>query len=103
MFDDVWHDDAWQEFRAEVLAYAKERDETFIKTWLNKIGYKDKNPIGYYISLYDKTIEIYSTRVGALIGRAGVNVDLLKKMLADEFRGDWKVKFIEIRGGFITV
>ena len=95
--------DVWLECRAEVLAHAKERNETFIKTWLNKIGYKDKNPIGYYISLCDKTIEIYSTRVGALIGRAGVNVDLLEKMLADEFRGDWKVKFIEIRGGFITV
>ena len=38
----LWDDNDWQEFRAEVLACAKERDETFIKTWLNKIGYKDK-------------------------------------------------------------
>ncbi len=96
-------DNDWEEFRAEVLAYAKERDETLIKTWLSKTGYKDKNPIGYYISLGSKTIEIYSTRVGALIGKAGVNVDLLKKMLADEFRGEWKVKFVEIRGGFVNV
>ena len=46
-------------------------------------------------------MEIYSTRVGVLIGKAGVNVDLLKEMLTDEFRGEWKVKFIEIRGGFV--
>ena len=96
-------DNDWEDFRAEALAYAKNRNETLIKTWLSKIGYKDKNPIGYYINPCDKTIEIYSTRVGGLIGRAGINVDELKKMLSDEFRGEWKVKFVEIRGGFVTV
>ena len=96
-------DEGWEEFRAEVHAFIKEKEETLIKEWLNKIGYKDKNPIGYYICLSNKTIEIYSTRVGALIGKAGVNVDLLEKMLADEFRGEWKVKFIEIRGSFVNV
>lgn len=96
-------DDSWEQFRAEALAYAKDRNETLIKTWLNKIGYKDKNPIGYYICSSNKTIEIYSTRPGALIGRAGINVDELKKMLTDEFHGEWKVKFIEIRGGFVNV
>ncbi len=93
----------WEEFRAEALVYAKDRNETLIKTWLNKIGYKDKNPIGYDIRLSDKTITIYSTRPGVLIGKAGINVDELKKMLSDEFRGEWKVKFVEIRGGFVTV
>lgn len=96
-------DEGWEEFRAEVYAYAKDRNETLIKSWLSKIGYTDKNPIGYYIRLSSKTIEIYSTRVGALIGKAGVNVDLLEKMLRDEFRGDWKVKFVEVRGGFVNV
>ena len=96
-------DEGWEEFRAEVYAYAKDRNETLIKSWLSKTGYVDKNPIGYYICLSDKIIEIYSTRVGALIGKAGVNVDLLKKMLTDEFRGEWKVKFVEIRGGFINM
>lgn len=96
-------DEGWEEFRAEVYAYTKDRNETFIKSWLSKIGYTDKNPIGYYINLSSKTVEIYSTRPGELIGKAGVNVDLLKKMLANEFRGEWKVKFVEIRGGFVTV
>lgn len=96
-------DEGWEEFRAEIHAYAKDRNENLIKSWLSKIGYADKNPIGYYICLSSKTIEIYSTRVGVLIGKAGVNVDLLEKMLADEFRGEWKVKFVEIRGGFVNV
>lgn len=96
-------DESWEEFRAEVHAFMKEKEETLIKKWLDKIGYKGKEPIGYYKDGYNNTMEIYSTRVGALIGKAGVNVDLLKKMLADEFRGEWKVKFVEIRGGFVNV
>lgn len=101
MSDKYWKE--FEEVRAEVLAYAKDRDEALIKTWLNKIGYKDKNPIGYFINLGDKTIELYSTRPGVLIGKAGVNIQELMKMLSDEFRGEWKVKFVEIRGGFVTV
>ena len=96
-------DEGWKEFRAEVYAYTKDRNENLIKSWLDKIGYKDKNPIGYYICLSDKTIEIFSTRVGALIGKEGINVDVLKKMLSDEFSGKWKVKFVEIRGGFVQI
>ena len=96
-------DEDWEELRAEAHAFMKEKEETLIKKWLDKIGYKGKEPIGYYKNAYNKTMEIYSTRVGALIGKAGVNVDLLKKMLTDEFRGEWKVKFIEIRGGFVNM
>lgn len=96
-------DEDWEELRAEAHAFMKEKEETLIKKWLDKIGYKGKEPIGYYKDAYNKTMEIYSTRVGALIGKAGVNVDLLKKMLTDEFRGEWKVKFIEIRGGFVNM
>lgn len=93
----------WEELRAEAHAFMKEKEETLIKNWLGKIGYKGKEPIGYYKDGYNKTMEIYSTRVGVLIGKAGVNVDVLKKMLTDEFRGEWKVKFVEIRGGFVNM
>lgn len=96
-------DDDWEDFRAEAHAFIKEKEETILKNWLDKIGYKDKDHIGYYRNTSDHTMEIYSCRVGALIGRAGANVELLKKMLADEFRGEWKVKFIEIRGGFTRI
>ena len=96
-------DAAWEEWRAEALAFMKEKEETLIKKWLDKIGYKGKEPVGYYRNSWKREMEIYSTRVGQLIGKAGVNVDLLKKMLKDEFRGEWKVKFVEIRGGFVNM
>lgn len=99
MFDD----ESWELFRAEALAYAKERDETLIKSWLHEIKYTCKDPIGYYICLSSKTIELYSTRPGILIGRAGINIEILKDKLTKEYRGDWKVEIKEIRGGFVTI
>ena len=54
-------------------------------------------------SAWKKEMEIYSTRIGVLVGKAGVNVDKLEKMLSEEFKGKWKVKFVEIRGGFVNV
>lgn len=96
-------DEDWEEVRAEAHAFIKEKEETLIKKWLDKIGYKYKEPVGYYRNSWKGEMEIYSTRVGQLIGKAGVNVDLLKKMLADEFRGEWKVNFVEIRGGFVNM
>ena len=99
----MFNDNEWLEFRAEVRAFMKEKEESLIKTWLEKIGYKSKEPIGYYIDLSKHTMEIYSTRPGPLIGKAGVNVDLLKKMLKDDFRGEWTIKCIEIRGGFVQI
>ena len=96
-------DNDWEKFRADALELQKSREETLIKTWLNRIGYKEKNPIGYYISLSDNIIEIFSTTPGILIGKSGVNVDELKKMLSDEFGKAWHVKFVEIRGGFVGI
>ena len=96
-------DESWEEFRAEAHAFIKKKEETLIKKWLNKIGYKYKEPIGYYRNSWKREMEIYSTRIGQLIGKAGINVDLLEKMLKDEFRGEWKVKFVKIRGGFINM
>lgn len=93
----------WEELRAEAHAFMKDKEESLIKKWLDKIGYKGKEPVGYYRNSWKKEMEIYSTRVGALIGKAGVHVDLLKKMLTDEFRGEWKVRFVEIRGGFVNM
>ena len=91
----------WEECRADVLASAKIKNESIIKTWLNKIGYTNKNTIGYNVSLSDKTIEIYTTHPGALIGKAGINVDELKKILSNEIGGEWNIQFIEIRSGFV--
>lgn len=91
----------WIRFREESYKFNKNREETLLKEWLDNIGCKE--PIGYYRDVVDKTMEIYSTRIGFLIGKAGTNVDKLKEMLTDEFKGEWKVKFVEIRGGFIGI
>ena len=95
------YDNDWEEFRAEVYEWMKNKEETLLKKWLDNIGYKE--PIGYYRDAWNKTMEIYSTRIGVLIVKAGANIDELKKMLSDEFHGEWKVKFVEIRGGFVQI
>jgi ribosomal protein S3 len=102
MFDYVDEDD-WMSFRAEALAYAKEREERVLKTWLTEIGYKPDDPIGYEINRSKKITKIYSTRPGPLIGLRGINVEKLKQILSNEYRGKWKVEFIEVRGGFISI
>lgn len=102
MFD---YDDEWMEMRAEAAAYAKEREERVLKTWLTEINYKSKEPIGYEINSWKHVTKIYSTCPGPLIGLRGTNVEKLKKLLSDEYKGkrDWKIEFIEIRGGFISI
>lgn len=96
-------DEAWEEFRAQMHNEMKNEEESMIKKWLNGIGYNHKEPIGYYMDRYNKIMTIYSTRPGQLIGKAGANVNFLKVMLTELCRGEWEVKFIEIRGGFVTL
>lgn len=94
-------DRAWEEMRAEARAFMKNKKETLLKTWLTDIGYKE--PIGYEFDLHHKVVKIYSRRPGLLIGKAGVDVNKLKAMLTEEFHGEWKVQFIEVRDGFMQI
>ena len=91
----------WENFRAEAHAYMKDKEETIIKKWLTDIKYTE--PVGYYRNISEKVMEIYATRPGLLIGKAGVDVEKFRKMLNVEFGGEWKVKFVEIRGGFLQI
>ena len=97
----MYDENDWMNFRAEAIEFNKNREETLLKEWLNEIGYTE--PVGYHRNICKKEMEIYSTRPGVLIGKAGVNVDKLEKMLSEEFKGKWKVKCVEIRGGFVNV
>ena len=97
----MYDEESWEEFRAEALEFMKNKIETLIKKWLEGIGYKET--VGYYRNSATKTMEIYSTRPGILIGKAGCHVEQLREMLTNEFHGEWKVKFIEIRGGFVNI
>lgn len=99
----MYDEEAWNRMRSEAHEFMTNKTETLLKKWLEDIGYKRKEPIGYHLSYYHRTMEIYTTRPGPLIGVAGVNVERLKKMLTDEFYGEWNVKFVEIRGGFVNV
>lgn len=92
---------AWMRLREDSFRYVKNLEETVIKKWLDEIGYTD--PVGYYRDSLNKEMTIYTTRPGILIGKAGVTVHKFEKMLSDEFRGDWHVKFVEVRGGFVNV
>ena len=98
----MYHDeDAWDEFRSDMLNYMENLEKSIVQKWLDGIGYKD--PVGYHICLSEHKIEIYTTRPGSLIGQAGIHVNELRRVLSEEFRGEWSVKFIEIRGGFVNV
>ena len=95
-------DEAWERLRADAHRYMKDKEETLLKNWLTSIGCSNNFTIGYYRDSLNKVMEIYSTRPGALIGKAGTNIDELKRMLSEEFRGEWQVKLVEVRGGFIN-
>ena len=102
MFGEDWddeYDEEWQTFRAEAHAFLKNKEESVIKKWLNEIGYAE--PVGYYRNVCTREMEIYARRVGCLIGKAGINVEKFRKMLNEEFIGEWKVKFVEVLGGFV--
>lgn len=96
-----YDDEAWQQVRKDALRFARERDVAIVEKWLNGIGFTD--PVGYYRNSFTLEMEIYTTRPGVLIGKAGVNARVFEKMLSEEFGGEWKVKFVEIRGGFANV
>lgn len=93
--------DKWMRFREEALTYSSSRERSILKEWLDKIGYAE--PVGYYRDTLNDVMEIYSTRPGVLIGKGGSNVKELEQMLFREYRTVYRVKFVEIRGGFVNV
>ena len=106
-YDDDYMEDfneSWEQFRSECIKFARERDETVIKKWLDSIGFTE--PVGYYMASWKNKIEIYTTRPGMLIGKAGIHIQEFKRMLAEEYgeyHGEWNVEFVEIKGGFVNV
>lgn len=90
------YDEDWENFRAECLKSMRNREETTIKKWLSEMNFTE--PIGYYKDALEKELQIYATYPGRLIGKAGKGADRLKEIWLEEFPGDWKIKFIEIKG-----
>ncbi len=96
-----YNEERWQQFRAEALAYAANRERTVLEEWLGMMNYIE--PVGYYLDTYRNVMTIYATRIGVLIGKGGSNVEVLKKMLLEEYGRGFEVMFVEIRGGFVNV
>lgn len=94
-------DTEFNRFRDECHSYMVAKENAILKKWLEEIGGKYE-PIGYYRNMSTNTMEIYTKRPGMIIGKRGTNIESLKKMLADEFHGEWDIKLIEVRGGFIN-
>lgn len=84
---------------AECMAHGRQKRIDVITRWLTSINYS--GVVGYDIRMYPNIACIYTTDPGILIGKKGVNVETLKKMLSDEFYGDWEIKFTEVRDGFV--
>lgn len=70
--------------------------DNIIKEFLHKINFHD----AVFIEETYHKVTIYTTRPGVWIGKAGCNVDLLKKMLRNSewFAEDVDVAFKEIHG-----
>lgn len=96
MIDDDY--DALLDLREECLNYAKKRNEAILAEWFSRI--KFKGTVGYYNDY--RTFTIYTKYPGLLIGKCGCNIDILKSILKREFNNDYEIKFVEVRGGFIT-
>lgn len=98
---DDGYDESWERMREEAHIFMKNKEESAIKKWLNQISYKD--PVGYFLNISNREIEIFTKRPGCLIGKAGTHIEKLKAILKEEFSGEWKVKFVEVRGGFVQI
>lgn len=85
---------------AEALAFVRGKEQEIMKSWLDEIGYV--KTIGYSRSAYDQEITLIAEHPGQLIGKNGRNIAILKDMLHKEFTGEYSVKFVEVRGCFIT-
>lgn len=91
--------DKFQELREECHKIVKRENESILQEWLNRIGYP--GIVGYYRDICNHVLELYTQHPGWLIGKEGNNVAELKYMLSEKFGGEWEIKFIEIRGGFV--
>lgn len=90
----------WMEFRAKAARYEQERNRKLIEVWCKECGVT--TPVGYEND-HDGVMTIYTDKPGLLIGRGGEKVNKFHKALKREFNRDYKVKLVEIRGGFANL
>lgn len=92
------YDQIWFGIRSEFYDMNKKACESILRDWLNKIGYT--KPVGYCKDYLNREMLVYTTNPGILIGKRGSSVKEFERIMSEKFSAEWKVRFIEVRGGF---
>ena len=90
----------FEDWIGEAVAAHNSKIKKILEEWCEE-AHVD-TPVGYYENSITKFIEIYTDHPGYLIGKGGCFVDKYTKILNKEFYHDYKIKFIEIRGGIVN-
>lgn len=91
------YDTDFQKFRAEINAWAKNRERKFLEDWCAEA--KLEEPVGYDF-VYGEGFTIYTNHPGILVGKTGILVNKYRDRLKEEFGKDNDIKFVEIKNGF---
>ena len=100
-YDEVDEDIEFENFIADCMADMARRNKFVIESFCKEIGFRQ--PVGYHNEFCKGKLTLYTTRPGVLIGYHGKGVDLLKEYLRKEFNRDYKIEFVEIRGGIVNL
>lgn len=93
------YEDDFQKMRAEVNAWARNREHKFLEDWCAEA--KLTEPIAYSYN-YHEGFTIYTTRPGYLIGKGGNLINKYRTRLKEEFHKTNDIKFVEIKNGFVN-
>lgn len=93
------YEDDFQEMRAEVNAWARNRERKFLEDWCAEA--KLTEPVAYSYN-YHEGFTIYTNRPGYLIGKGGNLINKYRTRLKEEFHKTNDIKFVEIKNGFVN-
>lgn len=97
----VNNEEEWQEFRAKCLEVARTIEQRLIEQWCKESNVK--TPVGYYRDCVKHVFTVYTNRPGELIGKGGKNIEKFKADLLEEYKHEYDVKIVEVRGGFANL
>ncbi len=92
------YDEAFENMRAEVMEYMREKSDSFLSQWCEEA--RVKSPVGYERDYSSKSFVVYTDRPGYLIGKGGALVEKYTQIMRKEFVSFERIKFVEITGGF---
>lgn len=90
----------WLKTREDAHDFMLNRNKKLIEEWAKSAGVK--TPIGFYNDS-NGTLTIYTDKCGQLIGYHGETVNYFKEVLKKEFGKEYKINFVEVKGGFVNL